>query len=200
MPSWLDHKSYKALYNKFAEEVILTRLEGESSVDIVLYAADWLCKHAASYKTSILPEPLCSQPFVNFVRVWCYLPSLSSKEKREDLIIYAQQYNLTGFITPGKPGLVCVEGAEYSVNNYFSDIRTKSWSDLPPAHKKMSERYREKIEGKSFEECRAFSTMEEINFDLHGSRGNRNNLGMLEDWLAKHGLHYVFTKIFTDLQ
>eukprot|EP01113_Clastostelium_recurvatum_P006344 TRINITY_DN12863_c0_g1_i3.p1 TRINITY_DN12863_c0_g1~~TRINITY_DN12863_c0_g1_i3.p1 ORF type:complete len:109 (+),score=13.03 TRINITY_DN12863_c0_g1_i3:32-328(+) len=90
-------------------------------------ATEWLRDHAASYRvaTSSSAHTSPAESAGGFVRVWCYLPSLSSREKRLDLITYAQHYKLTGFITPGKPGIVCVEGAESNVNSYFNDIRSR---------------------------------------------------------------------------
>lgn len=45
------------------------------------------------------------------LRTWHYLPSLSTKLKRADLVSYAQSHvpPLTGFVLAGKPGLVVLE-------------------------------------------------------------------------------------------
>ncbi|KAF4212012.1 hypothetical protein CNMCM8980_010017 [Aspergillus fumigatiaffinis] len=45
------------------------------------------------------------------VRVWFYFPSLSTREKRNDLVNHAPDYSLTGFVLAGKPGVLCLEGA-----------------------------------------------------------------------------------------
>ena len=84
-------------------------------------------------------------------RVWFWFPSLSSKEKRRDLVDYALENSLTGFIvagkssyvnlllshTVGKPGLLCVEGSGKKVDQYMADIKSRSWSDIPAYQKKV---------------------------------------------------------------
>jgi hypothetical protein len=87
-------------------------------------------------------------------RVWFWFPSLSTKEKRRDLVDYAPRYGLTGFVlagehirtenvqadgfrSPGKPGLLCLEGDARKVDQYMSAIKSESWSDIPSYQKKV---------------------------------------------------------------
>jgi hypothetical protein len=44
-----------------------------------------------------------------FSRYWIHSHHIYSKAKRRDLLALAQQYRLTGFCLPGKPGIICVE-------------------------------------------------------------------------------------------
>lgn len=37
----------------------------------------------------------------------------------------------------GKPGLLCVEGDGHQVDRYMSKIKSESWRDIPPSHKKV---------------------------------------------------------------
>jgi hypothetical protein len=83
------------------------------------------------------------------VRVWFWLQSLSTKSKRDDIVNWAPEYHLTGFVlageylvsltssflltfTPitGKPGILCLEGKSSSINNYMSEIKSVSWSGM----------------------------------------------------------------------
>ncbi|KAI8217078.1 hypothetical protein K4K53_009495 [Colletotrichum sp. SAR 10_77] len=77
------------------------------------------------------------------VRVWFYFPSISTRSKRDDFIIHAPRYRLTGFLYAGKPGLLCLEGPSQNVDDYMRFIKTESWGDIPAHHKKVSERHRE---------------------------------------------------------
>lgn len=43
---------------------------------------------------------------------------------------------------PGKPGLLCVEGPSRTIDHYMARIKSESWRDIPPGHKKVSERMR----------------------------------------------------------
>lgn len=127
-------------------------------------------------------------------RVWFYFPSLSTREKRDDLVNHAPGYGLTGFVLAGKPGVLCLEGTTRNVDAYMKFIKTESWGDIPSHQKKVSERYREEGEGVQ----RAFSGMEEITDSLgerRGERANRGDMKALEAWLVDRGLGEAFEKV-----
>ena len=130
------------------------------------------------------------------VRVWFYFPSISTRSKRDDFIIHAPSYSLTGFLYAGKPGLLCVEGTSKDIDDYMRFINTESWGDIPPGHKKVSERLREVLgqgEGK-----RVFDGMEEITDKVgerRGVRANRGDMKAVEEWLVERGLGEAFTRV-----
>jgi hypothetical protein len=127
------------------------------------------------------------------VRVWFYFPSISTRSKRDDFIIHAPSYHLTGFLYAGKPGLLCVEGDSQSIDDYMKYIKTESWGDIPAHHKKVSERYRET---KNVE--RIFPDMTETTDmvgERRGQRANRGDMKAMEDWLTERGLGEAFTKV-----
>lgn len=70
-------------------------------------------------------------------RVWFFFPSLSTKEKRNDLVMYARERKMTGFVLAGKPGLLCVEGPIDVIDEYMAAIKSQSWSDIPSYQKKV---------------------------------------------------------------
>lgn len=128
------------------------------------------------------------------MRVWFYFPSLSTREKRKDLVSYAAAYGLTGFVLAGKPGVLCLEGGSGDVDGYMNAIKNESWGDIPSHQKKVSERFRE--------ECgpagRKFAGMSEITDDLgarHGTRKNRGDMAALEAWLKEKGVGESFSKV-----
>ncbi|KAJ3054819.1 hypothetical protein HK097_000744 [Rhizophlyctis rosea] len=181
--------------------------------DTILEAISFLQSSAPDFRTSSTSNPSSqsqSQSNTNeFLREWYYLPSLSTKSKRQDLVTYALSYSLTGFVTPGKPGILCVEGPAANIPLYISDIKTISWADIPPGHKKISAMHSERFTvdggagggGKDpFKGLRKFDGMTEVTFDLHGSRGNRNSLGQLEEFLKGKGVGEAFGWLFPDLQ
>ncbi|EAW08581.1 DUF1115 domain protein [Aspergillus clavatus NRRL 1] len=127
------------------------------------------------------------------VRVWFYFPSLSTREKRDDLVNHAPDYGLTGFVLAGKPGVLCLEGESPQIDAYMKFIKTHSWGDIPSHQKKVSERFRETENVQ-----RAFSGMEEITDSLgerSGHRANRGDMQALEAWLQLRGLHAAFDKV-----
>lgn len=128
------------------------------------------------------------------LRVWFYFPSLSTREKRRDLVSYAPRYGLTGFVLAGKPGVLCLEGASGDVDGYMNAIKNESWGDIPSHQKKVSERFRE--------ECgdggRRFVDMSEITDDLgekRGARKNRGDMAALEAFLKEKGVGESFSKV-----
>lgn len=128
------------------------------------------------------------------VRVWFYFPSLSTREKRKDLVSYTRAYGLTGFVLAGKPGVLCLEGSSGNIDDYMNAIKNESWGDIPSHQKKVSERFRE--------ECgpagRKFSGMSEITDELgarHGTRKNRGDMAALEAWLKEKGVGDSFSKV-----
>ncbi|KAK8861675.1 hypothetical protein IAR55_002498 [Kwoniella newhampshirensis] len=130
-------------------------------------------------------------------RVWYWFPSLSSKEKRDDLVSFAEEVGLTGFVLAGKPGLLCVEGYGPTIDRYMARIKSESWSDIPPFQKKVTERLRKPIPppppsppSSSAERTtnRAFSTMKEITHLIpkYGQYNHRGEMGevrrLMEEW------------------
>ncbi|CAD6937074.1 unnamed protein product [Tilletia controversa] len=111
------------------------------------------------------------------VRAWYHFPSLSSKDKRADLVSYAQHHDppLTGFVLAGKPGVAVIEAplpdrssdkftpsditaATAAIDRYWSKIRSSSWADIPAGHKKVSLRLTEDSAGVS----RVFTDMQDV--------------------------------------
>lgn len=124
------------------------------------------------------------------VRVWFYLQSLSTRSKRLDLVNWAPSYSLTGFVLAGKPGILCVEGTSANISAYMSEIKTRSWSDVPAYQKKVSERCRE--EGK--EVVRKFVDMREVTDEIGkgGKRGNRGEMAEVRALFESVGLEEMF--------
>ncbi|PRP77673.1 hypothetical protein PROFUN_00534 [Planoprotostelium fungivorum] len=132
-----------------------------------------------------------------FSRAWFHLPSLSTRSKRDDLVNYAKQYDITGFVFAGKPALICLEAPSIRlIDDYWKEIKTYSWGDIPAGHKKVSERFREEFgEGK---ENRAFSDMREITDmfgPMQGARGNRGDLSELRKWMEGRGVGEQFAQV-----
>jgi hypothetical protein len=134
------------------------------------------------------------------IRVWFYFPSLSTRDKRDDLVNHAPGYRLTGFVLAGKPGVLCLEGLSTDIDAYMKFIKTNSWGDIPSYQKKVSERYREEgvpsDPGGSIK--RVFEGMVEITDTLGergGQRANRGDMKALELWLKEKGLGDAFEKV-----
>ncbi|GAA5987377.1 hypothetical protein JCM5350_005647 [Sporobolomyces pararoseus] len=136
-------------------------------------------------------------------RVWFWFMSLSTREKRDDIVNWASDYDLTGFVLAGKPALMCLEGTENNIQDYMADIKSNSWADIPSFQKKVSERYRQPLRQSSSGTAtlssndpsyRIFSSMSEITklIPQSGQKGNRGDMAEVRDYLEKKGLGEAF--------
>ncbi|ORY88190.1 hypothetical protein BCR35DRAFT_301706 [Leucosporidium creatinivorum] len=127
-------------------------------------------------------------------RVWFVLTSLSTREKRDDMVNWAPEYQLTGFVLAGKPALLVLEGTVKNINTYMNEIKAKSWADIPSFQKKVSERSRTLITPSA---PRAFTSMDEITslISRGGHRGNRGEMGEVRDFLTEKGLGEMFGEV-----
>ncbi|KAI5204997.1 hypothetical protein AUEXF2481DRAFT_4947 [Aureobasidium subglaciale EXF-2481] len=179
-PTWLDKAALATLTSTLPEDIFS--------------ALDHLRDEAPSLLPTYTPtteDPVSSDPLV---RVWFYFPSLSTREKRLHMVLWAPSYSLTGFVLAGKPGLLCLEGTSPSISAYMNEIKTVSWSDIPPHQKKVTERYREEGD----EVKRAFEDMSEITAmvgEKHGARQNRGDMAAIENWLKVKGLGHMFESV-----
>ncbi|KAL1301833.1 hypothetical protein AAFC00_006018 [Neodothiora populina] len=173
--------------------------------DDVFAAIEYIREQAPRYLTSYLSpahsgasgrgnESRATDPTGPLTRVWFYFPSLSTREKRNDLVNNAPHYNLTGFVLAGKPGMLCLEGSSADIDAYMKFIKTESWGDIPSYQKKVSERYREQ----GTDVTRVFDGMQEITDSLgerRGERANRGDMKALEAWLVGMGLGEAFERV-----
>ncbi|KAM0280392.1 hypothetical protein ACHAQH_004105 [Verticillium albo-atrum] len=187
-PHWLN-RAETALLNGLHSEV---EEDLFSTVEAIQEAAAQQLKETKESSASI-SDPSVAIRGGPLVRVWFYFPSISTRSKRDDFIINAPHYSLTGFLYAGKPGLLCVEGPSQYIDDYMKFIKTESWGDIPAHHKKVSERHREK--GIT---TRVFENMQEITDTVgqrRGQRANRGDMKAIEEWLVERGLGDAFTKV-----
>jgi Protein of unknown function (DUF1115) len=188
-PEWLS----KAQVSNFSSSIP----QGD-----IFEAIEWIREEAQERLTANLEaastDAAISQDVC--VRVWFYFPSLSTREKRDDMVNFAPAYRLTGFVLAGKPGLLCLEGTATNIDSYMKFIKTHSWGDIPSYQKKVSERYREtkSRDGEFLGVQRVFAGMEEITGvlgDRGGAKANRGDMKALEIWLKDKGLGEAFEKV-----
>ncbi|GAA5845354.1 hypothetical protein JCM3766R1_006328 [Sporobolomyces carnicolor] len=137
-------------------------------------------------------------------RVWLWFPSLSTREKRDDIVNWASDYDLTGFVLAGKPAVMCLEGTENNIQEYMADIKSNSWADIPSFQKKVSERFRQPLLAASSSTTtslssndpshRIFTDMSEITSLIaqSGQRANRGDMAEVRAFLDKKGLGDAF--------
>lgn len=63
-------------------------------------------------------------------RIWIYSHHIKSKRKRASIIENARDLHLTGFSLPGKPGIICVEGYQTDVQEFWRTIKAMKWQRI----------------------------------------------------------------------
>ncbi|GAA6046637.1 hypothetical protein JCM3770_003090 [Rhodotorula araucariae] len=226
-PPWLSRTAHDALAASLPSSNPSAYC---SNADLLLETIDYIRNETFS----LLPPPIAVDPVSQAgggrrrrtaprkedepeFRVWLWFPSLSTREKREDIVNWAPDYDITGFVLAGKPAIMCLEGTESNVQAYLADIKANSWADIPSFQKKVSERYRTPLlppppppsqqpqspcqaEGQAPASPadptahRIFTSMSEITSLIArtGGRSNRGEMGDVRDFLATKGLNEAF--------
>ncbi|CAN8104887.1 unnamed protein product [Discula destructiva] len=191
--------SYQVRQPPWMSRTELSKMVADMPVADVVSALEYVKENASQYfhrddRCPENPQTASSKNDGPLLRVFFYFPSLSTREKRKDLVNYAPRYHLTGFVLAGKPGVLCLEGTSTNVDNYMNAIKNESWGDIPSHQKKVSERLREHCG----EEGRKFEGMREITDDLgerRGTRKNRGDMAALEAFLTEQGVGASFSKV-----
>jgi hypothetical protein len=192
-PQFLERDIQKKL-NKKLEDFLSTLEEGELCI---VPAIQWLQENATKYfemcgkKSNNLVEQSDNNKVEGlFVRMWMYMHHIYSKTKRKIILDWSLDYNLTGFSLPGKPGVVCIEGDEANVEEYYSRLRRLNWKKITCRHRQLGDR------NQSIEEQRIFTGFEELAFDVHGTRESHMDMGQFFQYLQKHNLSEIFPILF----
>lgn len=134
-PDWLSRGQLVSLEQSLPEEVTGSDALIDNVFALLNYlqqAVPLLLAEAPSLAKKIKDSGLTIEgDEVGMDRVWFWFPSLSTKEKRNDIVNNAPRYRLTGFVLAGKPGILCLEGTSSNIDGYMAWIKAVSWSDIP---------------------------------------------------------------------
>lgn len=114
---------------------------------------------------------------------WIYMHHIYSKYKRRNIVNWAREYKLTGFLMAGKPGVIYVEGILKNIEEYCVKVRGLNW-------KKMMCKVKERLVK------RVFENFSEECFDVHGGRSNHMDMGKFYIFLKEKGLGDKFKELF----
>lgn len=73
-------------------------------------------------------------------RIWLWSHHIYSKIKRQDIMKLAKDYNLSGFMWPGKPGVICIEGGYDDVEEVVKIIKSWQWQKLKIVKSEVKEK------------------------------------------------------------
>lgn len=136
----------------------------------------------------IVPESKCTDDD-KFVRLWIYSHHIYNKRKRDEMESIAKDLNLTGFCLPGKPGIICVEGAGTDCKEWWSIIKSMSW-------KKIVIKMTETFEYSEKEKEQKFHKFQEIHFPNSSVRSKHADMSGLSKYMDEHGLTEIFKSMF----
>ncbi|XP_066147268.1 RWD domain-containing protein 2A [Euwallacea fornicatus] len=184
----LNRKQHVEL-NKKIGEFLRGLPKGEPCIFTVI---SWLQDNALDYykqeKPKITPEKC--QEVEEQVRYWIYSHHIYSKTKRKALIDLAKELKISGFVMPGKPGVICVEGDARDVIEWWQTVKSMNWKKI---FCKITESNKEDLKGTNFLKFHGFT--EQV-FENRGPKFNHMDMGEFYKYLEKHNLGYIFKDIF----
>lgn len=123
-----------------------------------------------------------------FTRMFIYSHHIYSVNKRRNIVQWARDLDLKGFCMPGKPGIICVEGDDFNVQEYWSRLRTLSWQKLQI---KETQTFDQEDSSTIDNEHSKFDNFEEKVFNYSNTDSNFD-FGLLFAYLKEKNLDYIF--------
>jgi hypothetical protein len=118
-PGWMTRAGYEALISgpsfrlmtndEASSEYILDQLDA-----ISVAASELLAERVSGTAEDGGADDQPDGAADSLERVWFWFPSLSSREKRRDLVTYAEDSGLTGFVLAGKFSFACLASVSRS--------------------------------------------------------------------------------------
>ncbi|KAL1509269.1 hypothetical protein ABEB36_004032 [Hypothenemus hampei] len=189
--SHLLNKVQHVELNKKIGEFLTGLPEGEPCIFTII---SWLQDNAHDYctleKLENSNESYQEQDDKVLARYWIYSHHIYSKTKRKALTELAHQLNINGFVLPGKPGIICVEGNACDVNEWWQTVKSMNWKRI---FCKVTESNKEETKSTNFLKFHGF--VEKV-FENHGPKYNHMNMGEFFKYLDEHQLAYIFKDLF----
>ncbi|XP_065656339.1 RWD domain-containing protein 2B [Hydra vulgaris] len=153
---------------------------------MILEIVLWLQNNAHEYYADLL-SPQCLKAKISESKseqfMCLYMHHIYNKEKRKNICYWAEELLLTGFLLPGKPGVVYVEGATYDIEEYFERLRKLSWKKMTCKLKDVCEK-------------RKFNEFQELSFGSNSSKNYHNDMGKFFTFLKDNNIGYLFKCLF----
>ena len=187
--SWSALDSSQEFQINDSIKLILSENKGDSVILLVMSELTNLLLDIVNdqLQSSNLEETPADFPEVSiYSRVWYYAHHIYSREKRTNMLQWSKEWCLTGFILPGKPGIICIEGLKKNCKEFNSRVRAMNWQLLKLQHEEPT---------LSSEEMK-FENLKELIFDVHGRDNKHQDLGQFRTFLSEIGLDNVFQVLF----
>ena len=151
-------------------------------------------KEEEEAKTISLKKTKLVSSSSRFLRLWIYSHHIYSKIKRKDILDLSNEFQLTGFCMPGKPGIICIEGTENNCNDAWSIIKSWNWKKINVRHQEE-----EKVEDheQSINVFRRFNDFQEIGFVKNSdTRDYHMDMSEFSKYLDQNNCLYMFKLLF----
>ena len=133
---------------------------------------------------------------VKFLRLWIYSHHIYSKIKRKDILDLSNEFQLSGFCMPGKPGIICMEGAENNCIDAWNIIKSWNWKKINVRHQE-EETIDENNEQQTIEIFRRFKDFQEIGFVKNSdTRDYHMDMSEFSKYLDQYDCLYMFKILF----
>lgn len=179
-------------FNKSLSNITVVQEEGQPCIYFLI---SWVQENIEKYfnstkikKSRKPPDKTSDKVNHCFSRYWIYSHHILSKIKRREIVEIAKENNITGFSLPGKPGIICIEGASAECEDWWQRIKALNWQKILVKLKED-----EPLQNDNLDSHRKFSTFQEIAFP---SYDRHNNMGELYKYLTEHDVQYVFKDYF----
>jgi len=199
-------RSVKATLNKAAEHIVKEKMtEFMRTIDqsevYVYQLIVWLQENIEYLmQLQVNPEPkvsdnnhLASKSSVEFERLWIYSHHLKSKTKRQDIVKWAKELDLSGFSLPGRPGIICVEGLQTDTSQFWKIVRQWSWHRI-----NVRTTETETAQLSELDAFRRFKEFRELIFiDMNNDDEVKPiNMSLFVKFLEQHNSKYVTEQLF----
>ena len=78
---------------------------------------------------------LNSGKFSGLSRLWIYSHHIYRKELLKKISEFAEELDITGFVLPGKPGILCIEGFKENCDEYWQRLKYPNWKHISCKHR-----------------------------------------------------------------
>lgn len=185
--------SKQNINRKFTEDLKNFINNAHSNDSSVLEIVEWIKENLQNYlnkSNSNRNESGVSNSLFNLSRMWIYSHHIYSVNKRKSIIQWAKNFDLDGFSKPGKPGIICVEGEQNNVQDFWTQLRTVPWQKI-----QIKELEEFQFEISKLKEYKKFTNFEEMVFNADHSDNHIDN-GLLFAFLKEKGLKEIFYLYF----
>lgn len=126
---------------------------------------------------------------IELKRIWLWSHHIYSKIKRQDIMKLAKDYDLNGFMWPGKPGVICFEGTSSNVDDVVKIVKGWQWQKLKIVRVEASHE-------SAVEKFYNFAKFNEIlTTEVEGEMG-RMDSGEFFKYLESHKCGYMKKELF----